>query len=206
VSEIFIFGAGGHARVIAEIFKSLGISVLGFIDDNPTCRMLDGLSVHDSRDPVWLNLTSFRFIVGIGDNRIRASIFNHLVSRGGTPISVLHPSAVISRSAVIGSGTVVMPGVIINSGAVIGSNSILNTGCSVDHDCSLGDHVHICPGGRLAGNVSIGDYTMLGLGCCVIPGREIGPSSVIGAGSVVITDLPASCCAFGNPARVKRYC
>lgn len=205
VSKIVIFGTGGHARVVLDLLSCIGLSVFGFIDDTPTCDLLYGLPVRSSSDPVWLRLTDFRFIVAIGDNRIRASIFERLIARGGTPLTALHPNSIISKESIVGPGTVVMAGAIVNSGAVVGTNCILNTGCSVDHDCQLADHVHLCPGVRLAGSVRIGSHTMLGTGCCVIPGQNIGSGTIVGAGSVVTRDLPNSCCAYGNPARVKRF-
>ena len=205
MSKIFIFGAGGHARVISDLLNCAGVSVYGFIDDTPASRILDGLPLLSSTDPVWLSLTDFQFVVAIGDNRIRASIFERLVRRGGSPLTVLHPNSIVSKSAIIGPGTVVMAGAIVNSGAEVGTNCILNTGCSVDHDCQLEDHVHLCPGVRLAGNVRVGTHTMLGTGCCVVPGQNIGSGTTVGAGAVVIRDLPDSCCAYGNPARVQRF-
>jgi acetyltransferase-like isoleucine patch superfamily enzyme len=67
------------------------------------------------------------------------------------------------------------------------------------------DHVHLCPGVRLAGTVRIGEHTMLGTGSCVTPGRSIGSGTLVGAGSVVVRDLPSHCSAHGNPARVQRF-
>ncbi len=200
-----IFGAGGHARVISDIFNYLAVPVFGFIDDAPSFLQLDGLPVYSSTDPVWVKLMEFNFIVAIGDNRVRASIFKRLIVKGGVPITVVHPSAVVSKRALIGPGSVVMAGAIVNPGATVGVNCILNTGCSVDHDCILGDHVHLCPGVRLAGNVSVGSQTMLGTGCCVAPGQNIGSNSLIGAGAVVVKNLPDFCCAYGNPAQVHRF-
>ena len=191
--------------MISDLLSCLDGAVFGFIDDNPTSCMLDGIPVLNSSDPVWLSLANFRFVVAIGDNRIRASIFERLISRGGTPVTILHPNSIVSKKSIVGPGTVVMAGAIVNSGAEVGSNCILNTSCSVDHDCRLGDHVHLCPGVRLAGNVRIGSHTMLGTGCCVVPGQKIGSGTMVGAGAVVIRDLPDSCCAYGNPARVQRF-
>ncbi len=205
LSKIFIFGAGGHARVILDLLICSGAEVAGFVDDTPSRSVLDGLPVFEARDPAWLGLVDFRFVVAIGDNSIRALVFDRVKKLGGIPITVFHPNAIVSKNAKIGPGTVAMAGVIVNRGAEVGANCILNTGCSVDHDCRLGDHVHLCPGVRLAGNVSIGSHTMLGTGCCVIPGRNIGSGTLVGAGAVVIRDLPGSCCAYGNPARVQRF-
>jgi len=200
-----IFGTGGHARVVLDTLCCAGLSVFAFVDDQRRFETLDDLPVFGTEESVWVGIKKFCFVVAIGDNKVRASIFKRLITRGGTPLTVLHPNAVVSKKALIGPGTVVMAGAIVNSGAEVGNNCILNTGCSVDHDCYLGDHVHLCPGVRLAGSVRVGTHTMLGTGCCVAPGQNIGSGTMVGAGAVVIRDLPDSCCAYGNPARVQRF-
>lgn len=50
----------------------------------------------------------------------------------------------------------------------------------------------------------IEDDVWIGTGCVVLPGTHIGKGSVIAAGSVVASDIPAMCIAGGNPAKVIR--
>ncbi len=173
------------------------------LDDNPSSPTLYGIPILSSSDSRWLNLLQFRFTVAIGNNMIRRTIFQQLLSRGGEPCSVVHPSAIISPQAKVGVGLVVMAGAAVNPGAELGCNVILNTACSVDHDCCIGDHVHICPGTRLAGSVRIQELSMIGTGSAIIPGVKIGKNVVVGAGSLVNRDLPDQTIAFGNPARTR---
>jgi acetyltransferase EpsM len=97
-----------------------------------------------------------------------------------------------------------MAGAVINPGASIGANGIVNTCASVDHECVLGDAVHICPGARLAGNVTVGAGTMIGVGAAVRDRVKIGAGCVIGAGAAVVGDIPDRSLAVGVPARVIR--
>ena len=52
--------------------------------------------------------------------------------------------------------------------------------------------------------VTIGDNVWLGGNVTILPGVTIGDNCVIGAGSVVVDDIPSDCLAAGNPARVKK--
>ena len=53
--------------------------------------------------------------------------------------------------------------------------------------------------------VRIGSGSWLGTGVVVLPGVCIGEHVVVGAGSVVTTDLPDRCVAVGSPARAVRH-
>jgi sugar O-acyltransferase (sialic acid O-acetyltransferase NeuD family) len=202
MGTLIFYGAGGHARVAIEAARAAGLKPALVIDDKPTATELLGAPVAAASSVKWQDYGRFRFVVTVGDNATRARLFEELRRLGGTPETVVHPFSWISPSAKIGAGTVVFGGVVVNANAVIGENCILNTGCSVDHDGKVGSHSHLCPGVRLAGTVSVGERTMLGTGSCCIPGIVIGSDALVGAGSVVVRNVPDKCKAMGNPARV----
>jgi|CZKI01.1.fsa_nt_gi sugar O-acyltransferase (sialic acid O-acetyltransferase NeuD family) len=202
--DLIIYGAGGHGRVVVDAALAAGWTIQSWIDDHPPSLTQWDISIVASKDVVWGTLTSRKFIVAIGDNRIRADVYRRLCELGLIPALVIHPSAVISHFARIGEGTMVAADVVVNPVASIGENCILNTGCSVDHDCRMGPHAHLCPGVRLAGMVVVGAGTTIGTGAVVIPSINIGEGCVIGAGAVVTTNLPPKAVAYGNPARIVR--
>ncbi len=199
-----MFGAGGHAKVVLDAARQSGLNPAMIVDDAPQQGELDGVPVRSASDRVWTDFGHFAFVVAIGSNGDREKKFELLRKRGGRPVSVVHPSAVIAPSAQLGLGTVCMAGVIVNASAVVGENCILNTAASVDHDCVLHAHVHLAPGVRLAGQVVVGAGVTIGLGAVLLPRVKVGERSIIGAGSVVNRPIPANVVAFGNPARIHR--
>jgi len=208
--SIIIWGAGGHARVVADIIRRVGeLTVAGFIDDVHPERAgecFEGAQILGARDalgPAHANGVS-RLIVAFGNGDARADAARFAIESGFVLASAVHPSAVIAASATIGAGTVIAANVVVNPATTIGENVILNTSCSVDHDCSVGSFAHVAPGARLAGYVRVGDGSWVGIGAVVTDGRSIGARSIIGAGAVVVSDIPDGVVAYGVPARVMR--
>jgi sugar O-acyltransferase (sialic acid O-acetyltransferase NeuD family) len=199
-----IYGAGGHGKVVLDIATRVGIRSCVVVDDQPENTVLAGFKVTCTVDVDWTDMHRFDFLVSIGDNATRERIFLDLRARGGAPRSLIHPFSAISSQAILGQAVLVCAGSIVNPGAILGDNCIVNTSASVDHDCVVGEHSHICPGVRLAGNVSIGARSIIGIGASVLPGVRIGEGCTIGAGSVVNRDMPPHVVAFGVPARIQR--
>ena len=207
-TELVIWGASGHAKVVADVAQNAGYRVVGFVDDlRPE---LDGTTFFGARivgtrqGLLTLRDQGLRHVViGFGHCRGRMAVAKWAAEQGFVLPTLVHPSAVVATSAQLGPGTVVAAGVVVNPDAVIGANAILNTSCSVDHDCQLADGAHICPGTRLAGDVTVGEASWVGIGSAVREGVRIGQDVMVGAGSVVVSDLPDRVVAFGSPARVQ---
>jgi len=206
MEQLLIFGSGGHAKVVIDVIEKAGdhqifgimVSKRGLEDHFLGYRVYgdDELEAIERRIG----------IVAIGDNWIRARVFENITTLfpDFRFVSAVHPSAQIGKAVSIGEGTVVMAGAVINSGTRIGQHCIVNTKASVDHDCCLMDFSSIAPGVTLGGNVRVGAYSAVSLGAAVLPGVSIGEHSVIGAGAVVIRDIPGKVVSFGVPGKVIR--
>lgn len=207
--KVVVIGGGGHARAVLDILlQTKGLEVVGFTSparDHRT-EALTGV-VYAGADEVLPQVYARGIqhaFVAIGDNQLRKSCLEHARALGFTLINALSPHAFVSARASIGTGVAILPGAVVNAGTTIGDGSIINTNASIDHDCVIGEFVHVAPACALAGHVVIGPQAMLGIGTRVIPGISIGSGTVVGAGAVVIKDLPHRCLAIGTPAVVKR--
>ena len=205
-ASVVLLGAGGHAKVVADICLAVGHKIVGYLDDNkPVDTEWLGGKIIGRID--LLNDASFAarysFIAAVGDNALRRNLAEKVISAGATMLSVTHPSAVVSPFAKVGAGTVIMPGAIINAAARVGDFCILNTGCTVDHDCILEDGCQVCPGAHLAGNVCCGQDAFIGTGATIIPVVKLAERVIVGAGSTVIGDVPADVTVVGSPANIQ---
>jgi len=192
-----VFGAGGHGMVVAEAIELMGDKVVCFWDDDQLKKNCNGYMVLNDENVFTADI---EVIIAIGSNVVRKRIAAKGLKNDHT---VIHPAALISRSASIEPGTMVMPGAIVNAQARIGKYCILNTNSSVDHECVIGDFVHIAPAATLAGNVEVGEGTLIGMGAVVLPHVKIGSWCKIGAGAVVVKDVPDGKTVMGVPAKIK---
>lgn len=195
VNKLIVIGASGHGKVIADIAIKNGYRDIVFLDDDVNKKECAGFPViGDTSLAESLNGDK---VVAIGNPIMREKIQQNIET-----VSLIHPSAVISRRVVIGKGTVVMAGAIINSDTTIGEGCIINTASSIDHDCIIGNFVHVSVGAHVCGTVHIGNNTWIGAGSTVINNISICENCTIGAGAVVTQDITACGCYIGVPARI----
>lgn len=204
MDTLVILGAGGHGRVVADAAICSGWHRVLFFDDAWPQLVQTGpwdvaggtkeLMQHRERYP--------RICVAVGDNETRLRLLSQLEREGFFPVSVVHPSAVVSPLSELGAGSVVLAGAVVNPFSKIGRGCIINTGATVDHDSLLGDGVHISPGVHLGGDVRIGRRTWVGIGSTVRNGISIGSDVMVGAGAAVVADVDDRVTVAGVPARV----
>ncbi|NJL61125.1 MAG: acetyltransferase [Methylacidiphilales bacterium] len=204
--DIYLYGCGGHAKVILDILCKQGRKVAAFVDDNPPIGFthIHGIPVKKNVPETLAEIECDRsqWIVAIGNNPIRRRIVEKLDNCGYSFTTAIHPSAQIACGIEIGSGTVIMANSVINTDSIIGNHVIVNTGATIDHDCIIGNYSHIAPGCRLCGKIKLGEGVFLGVGTKVIPNINIEEYATCGAGSVVVKSLPSLCLAYGCPAKV----
>ena len=180
--ELYIIGASGHGKVVADIARNNGYTDIFFLDDDTSRKHCGEHDVVGTTDNV---PQGCELIVAIGNTNIRRRFCEKYYDQ---LVTLIHPSAVIAEDVRIGRGTVIMAGAVVNPGSVIGDGAIINTSASVDHDDVIGDYTHISVGSHLAGTVSIGENCWMGIGAVVVsnisePGTYIGiPAAKMGGG------------------------
>ena len=192
----YIYGAGGHGKVIWDAMQKSNLTCEGFIDDQVLNQLID-LPVFASS--FLNNLNDIEIHIAIGSCKAREEIVNKFQSLKF--MSIYHPNAIISSRAKIEVGTFLAAGSIIGPDAKVGKHSIVNHHAVIEHDCSVGDFCHIAPHVSLGGGVKVGQGVLIGAGAIVLPGMKIADYVTVGAGSVVTNDIASGVTVLGSPAR-----
>ncbi len=199
---VLIVGGGGHAKVVIDALRALGYSdaQLFIVDDDPARQGRTLLSIVVRAPSAELRLAGGWFHVAIGDCAARARTAQSFRAAGLRALSVVHPAARIAGSARLAGGSFVAAGAIVGPDAALEDDCIVNHNAVVDHDCRIGLSCHVAPGATLGGGVSLGARVLVGAGASVLPGLSLGDDCVLGAGGVLLDDLPQRCTAVGVPA------
>jgi len=204
--DILIVGAGGFGREVylwaKDSFSEEQYKIKGFLDDNS--KALDGYNVEigvvGSIDKYEIKEKD-RFIIGIGTLAIKKQIVEKLIVRGAKFINLIHPTAVIADTAVIGRGNVIAPFVLISNCAKLNDFVVLNVYSSCGHDTRIGKYCTLSPYAAATGFVILENEVFLGTHATVIPGKKVGYQSKISANSVVMRDVPPNKMVFGVPGK-----
>lgn len=214
IPQCVILGGGGHARVLIESLR-LGQAAqpVAILDAAPerAGQDLDGVEIvgGDEMLPILKGRGVTYFAVGlgsVGNCAPRRRLFEFAMAQGLQPVTVVHPAAIVSPAACLGAGVQVLARAVINPGAVLEENVIINTGAIVEHDCLVGAHAHVASGACLCGAVRVLAGAHVGAGSVTRQGCTIGEDAVVGAGAVVVKDVPARNVYAGVPATRLRPC
>jgi UDP-perosamine 4-acetyltransferase len=205
-TEVLVWGAGGHGRVVADLARALGHRVGGYADADAsrlgTIVDAPGASVVvlDADLEHWLGQAANRVLaLGVGDNEARMA--RSLVIHSDHLPSLIHPGATLGTGVTVEAGTVVLAGAIVNANAKLGRAVIVNTGAVIEHDVIVDDGAHVSPAAVLAGGSCVGAGAWVGANATILPAVRVGAGALVGAGTVVLKDVPAGAIVVGNPAR-----
>jgi sugar O-acyltransferase (sialic acid O-acetyltransferase NeuD family) len=213
VTSLIIVGAGGFAREAAEVVHAINErrptwELLGFVDDDRALHggTVDGLpvlgpvaSAADASDAMFVVCTGHP-----GNYFSRRRIVERLGFAAARYATLVHPAAVVPKSADIGVGSVLLATVVVTSTVRVGAHVAMMPGVVLTHDDVIGDYATFGSGARLAGRVTVGEGAYIGAGALVREERSVGLWSLVGMGAVVTTDVPAAEVWAGVPARRLR--
>lgn len=211
-NRVIILGCGGGGRTAVSIIEAGSIeqpqtqTEIAFLDDHDKRPLVNGYPVigfisKAVEDADLLKGTGFVVAFGSTCLPARERVFRLLQANERRIINVIHPRAIIDRSASLGVGNIIAANCVIHPNATLGNNCFLCVAATVDHDNQIGDNVYLSPGVHLAGGVVLEESVFVGTSATVLPGIHVRKGAVVGAGAVVIADVAAGATVVGVPAR-----
>ncbi|MDX1760573.1 MAG: acetyltransferase [Christiangramia sp.] len=210
MEKILLIGASDHCKYTIDIIEQSGkYQIAGILDRKlnkgstfegyPVLGYLEYLSE--------AQVSGIKAgIVAIGDNFTRWKVVDEILQMHPDFqfCKAIHPSVIVGKNTVIGSGCVIMAGVILNNDCYIGDHCFIATKASLDHDSRLGSFSSLSPGVTTGGRVYIGERTAIGIGANILHYIEIGSNVVIGGGSLVNKKIEDDVLSYGVPAKPVR--
>ena len=208
--ELVVYGASGFGQQVMFWVEDANAAeprfrIRGFVDDDPSAHGDErtGHAVLGGGD--WLRARAesapVAVVLGLASPAVKRQLVRELPVVGIDFPSVVHPSAVVARHAVIERGALVAPGCVASVNVRVGEFALVNSACTLGHDAQVGAYAALLPGVNVSGGALLGEGVTVGTGAALVQGVEVGEGATIGAGATVVGDLPAGCTAVGTPAR-----
>jgi len=213
MKDLYIVGAGGFGREVAWLVERINSveptwNIVGFLDDAEERQniVINGYKVLGGCGYLGTVEHDCWVICTIGASKVRKQVIERLKSYSNVRFATLvDPSVLLSDSVELGEGTVLCAGTIATVNIKIGNHVIVNLDCTIGHDAVLEDCVTVYPSVNISGNTLMKECVELGTGTQIIQGKIIEKETIVGAGAVVVKDLPAKCTAVGAPAKPIKF-
>lgn len=211
MKDIAIFGAGGQGREVLQLIRQINEkhprwNCIGWFDDGLRLDYLvDGLPVLGGIAELNERKEELALHIAIGWPATKRKVVERITNPNIYYPTLIHPDVCIDpRRVQIGEGTMIAQGSLLTVDIIIGKHVLINLGTVLTHDCKIGDYSGLMPSANISGQVIIEEACYIGTGAKIIQQKQIGKDSIIGAGAVVINDIPAESTAVGVPARIVK--
>jgi sugar O-acyltransferase (sialic acid O-acetyltransferase NeuD family) len=199
----------GQAGVVLDVLSYFkNIKVVAFFDNTAELKgtYINGIPVVGCIDAATEESLSDidMYHISIGDNKARLDLYRKLKKRKLDFLTIVHPTAVVSKTAKICEGCFIGAQSVVQNNSIISNVSIINTAAVIEHDNVVGEAAHVAPRACTAGRVKIGDMSFIGIGAVIIPNIVIGELSFIAAGAVITKDVSDQTMMMGYSAKVHK--
>jgi len=206
-----IIGAGTQGQVYASYLMEAGIDIIGFIDDNPILfrKKVNNIPVIGCYKDLYTS--SFKENIQsvycpIGNNHIRVQYLSALHQEGYRIPSFIHPSVSIAPDVTLGQANYMLVGNIIMPHTTLGDYIMINQASTIAHHVKIEDGTFMSSGVNIGACIHVQKKAYIGMGVTVMTGvQSIGSNCLLGAGCVIIKNVPDNAVMVGNPGRIIKY-
>lgn len=200
-TRLVIVGAGGLGREVAAGIRryDLPFDIIGHIDDEKSGEHILGNIVDHAP------MTDVKYITCFGDGVARYRIRSVLEARGAQFASVVSPTVQSVTPTENLKNCLIVGSCSLSNDIRVGSDVLIQTLAVLGHDVFLGDGITLGAHAFVGGFAALEDLCTVHPHAVILPKVRIGKGAVVGAGSVVIKDVPPYTTVFGSPAKIIAY-
>jgi len=209
MKKIAIIGAGGFGREVQMLIEQINqekkqYEFIGFFDDNEILnkKVINDFPVIGKIKDINNIREELGIILAIGNTKLKKEIINKINNPNIFFPTIIHPDVILGERNVIEYGNIITAGVILTTNIKIGKFNIINLACTIGHDVIIKDFCSFMPSVNISGEVIINNGVYIGTNATIINQKKIGKWATIGAGAVIIKDVPDGVTVVGNPGRI----
>lgn len=205
--KCIIIGAGTYGQVYSEYLKDF-YEVTGFYDDNEALQghVINKIVVKGTVQNAIENEKDCSVFVPIGSNSIRVNLLKQFEAKGFDVPSFVHPKTNIHESVNVGNAVYILPGTNIMPLSTISNYVMISMGVNIAHHTIVEKGTFISQGVNVGASLTIKSMSFIGISSTIMTGVcVVGAEATVGAGAVVIKDVPDNAVVAGVPAKILRY-
>ncbi|MDH8700765.1 sugar O-acyltransferase (sialic acid O-acetyltransferase NeuD family) [Dysgonomonadaceae bacterium PH5-43] len=208
MKKAIIIGAGTYGQVYAEYLKKK-YDIIGYVDDaeNLQGQIVNGIKVIGNRTTLLKDIErNVSVFAPIGNNAIRTNLLEELTKEGFETPSFIHPNTIIHESVILGKAIYILPGTNIMPCTEIKDFTMISMGVNIAHHNLIEKGCFFSQGSNIGASIHINEQAYFGIASTAMTGiKEVGKNTLIGAGAVVIKDVPDNAVVAGVPAKVLKF-
>lgn len=143
-------------------------------------------------------------IVAVGEPSLREKLHLELKQYGVKLATLIDRTAIVSKRAKVGEGSIICEFTTIHVDVKIGENVLIQPYCDIGHDIEIGNHTVLSPFCAPGGECRFGDRVFVGMQATIRQGLSIGDNAIISMGAAVFQNVAPYSTMVGNPARVTK--
>ena len=203
----YIIGAGALARQIFSVFHNQ-VNFIGFLDTPKTeNEKIYGLPVQETPTE------TMNVAIGVAHPAYKRRLWKkYVIDKGCSPLTLKHPTAIISDTATFGQGCIFMPYSIVGAETKLGNAVHLAANALIGHNSTVGNFSTLYNFATISGHCIIKEDVIVFLNATVITSEKwrargkvtLGKGCIVGAGAVVTKSVTAGKTVIGVPAKEKK--